>query len=403
MTIKDRQWYKRFKRDEFKGTHNNAMFKGQPFIIDGSDLKTGRRTVEHKFPQRDEPYTEDLGKETRVFSVGGILLGDDYLTQRDGMLTLCEEDGPGELIHPYYGIMDVYCKAIHITDVMAETRKCTFQAIFVEAGELVFPITSEDTTTQVEVKVESTLANIKAFFVEQYDKVQKAVAYLEGKQDATSDAFDAINGAKKLANMPATYFAKYQELSAVSDTLALSGQSLSDAIVDLVTFGFLGLDEDEDINNIDAFNGLKESMDFTTDTTIPSDDTDLIEALTQLATVTSMCLLISRIDYVSVDDAKEYQTVAFDKLDELMDNTLDDTIMQDLRDLRAVVTKDLDIRSLDLPELSTHTTQRILPALVISNMLYGSVEQEQDILDRNKIEHPAFCPASVPLEVLLNA
>ena len=138
--IQDREWYKRFHRSEFLNSHNNAMFKGIPFIFVDDSFNSGRRIARHEFPQRDVPYSEDLGRRIRTIEIQGELLGDDYLTQKDNLLLVCEEGGSGELIHPYYGILTVECDKITITNRRSETRICEFQATFTEKGLLEFPI-----------------------------------------------------------------------------------------------------------------------------------------------------------------------------------------------------------------------------------------------------------------------
>ena len=402
-TIEERQWYKRFHRSEFKGTHNNAMYKGVPFIIDGDSFTTGRRTIEHQFPQRDIPYSEDLGRAARVFDVNGMLLGDDYLEQRDKLVFICEENGNGELVHPYYGVIDVICKSITITNIRTETRVCKFQATFVETGSLTFPLVAIDTTATVEDAVEISLEETESSFILRYNQVKKQYSAVLGKQKALNQAIAAIYTAKASANMPATFFNELAQTQAKIDTLVLNGTDLVNDVLNLITFGLLGVTKDDNVDYTLSFEGLKESMDFESDVIETSDDTDLIDQLIQLGSVITMGLLLSLIDYVSSNDAKYYRDTTLDKLDELAGQDLDDTLMQALRDLRVAIANDVDTRSLDLPEISDYTIQKVLPALGISHTLYATVDQEQDIIDRNTVIHPAFVPAGEPLEVLLNA
>ena len=44
-----------------------------------------------------------------------------------------------------------------------------------------------------------------------------------------------------------------------------------------------------------------------------------------------------------------------------------------------------------------------LPALVITHTLYGNVDKEQDVIARNRIQHPGFTPGGEVLEVLVDA
>src|SRR4051812_2658899 len=84
-----------------------ASFRGVVFQIDAADGEFGRRKVTHEYPQRDVPYTEDLGRRGRRFTITGYLVGGDYQTTRDELIEASEEEGAGELIHPYMGALQV--------------------------------------------------------------------------------------------------------------------------------------------------------------------------------------------------------------------------------------------------------------------------------------------------------
>lgn len=40
----------------------DASFRGVPFKVEEESAGTGRRVETHEYPNRDKPYTEDLGK-----------------------------------------------------------------------------------------------------------------------------------------------------------------------------------------------------------------------------------------------------------------------------------------------------------------------------------------------------
>ena len=84
-----------------------ASFRGVPFSVTDAEARIGRRMVLHEYPQRDDPYPEDLGRRARVFVVEAQVVGEDYLTRRDALMRAIEQDGPGELIHPRHGVLKV--------------------------------------------------------------------------------------------------------------------------------------------------------------------------------------------------------------------------------------------------------------------------------------------------------
>ncbi|HAW0191952.1 TPA: DNA circularization protein, partial [Escherichia coli] len=83
----------------------DASFRGVPFSVESDEGSFGRRVQVHEYPNRDKPYTEDLGRATRRLTINAYLVGDDYAEQRDRLITAIETAGPGTLIHPQFGEM----------------------------------------------------------------------------------------------------------------------------------------------------------------------------------------------------------------------------------------------------------------------------------------------------------
>nr|MDM8590005.1 DNA circularization N-terminal domain-containing protein [Escherichia coli] len=46
----------------WKDRLQDASFRGVPFKVEEESTGTGRRVETHEYPNRDKPYTEDLGK-----------------------------------------------------------------------------------------------------------------------------------------------------------------------------------------------------------------------------------------------------------------------------------------------------------------------------------------------------
>ena len=80
---------------------------GVPFHTTESDTGVGRRNEVHEYPLRDLPYADDLGRRAREFQVNGYVVGENYLQERDALIEALEAYGPGELIHPKYGMLNV--------------------------------------------------------------------------------------------------------------------------------------------------------------------------------------------------------------------------------------------------------------------------------------------------------
>jgi len=131
-----------------------ASFRGVPFGVLGSEGRFGRRVVPHQYPNRDTPYIEDLGRSTRRITLTGFLIenslvygGGDAFSQRDAMVAAAETAGPGTLVHPTLGQLQVSIPdgGLSVIERWDHGRYFEIGFTFLESGERQFP--SASTTT----------------------------------------------------------------------------------------------------------------------------------------------------------------------------------------------------------------------------------------------------------------
>lgn len=84
-----------------------ASFRGIDFGVSSDDKEAGRSTVLHQFPQRDLPYVEDMGAAPARFVLQAFVLGADFMDRRDKLEQALLQPGPGTLVHPWYGELQV--------------------------------------------------------------------------------------------------------------------------------------------------------------------------------------------------------------------------------------------------------------------------------------------------------
>lgn len=135
----------------WKDRLQSASFRGVPFKVEDEDSTGGRRVETHEYPNRDKPYTEDLGKVTFRASITAYVIGDDCFEQRDALKEALNKPGPGTLIHPSFGELSVCVDGeIRVSTSKTEGRMVRFDLRFVEAGELAYPTSGAATAQALE-------------------------------------------------------------------------------------------------------------------------------------------------------------------------------------------------------------------------------------------------------------
>ena len=194
-----------------------ASFRGVPYHVTKVDLKVGRRTVVHEYPQRDKPYVEDIGRAARRLSFTAFVVGDDYIQQADKLIGASETVGPGTLIHPQLGEMKCCLEQASTNTFTDSSRTACVVLTAVESGELEFPKAGTDAVSKV---LESADALEKSAIQQFCDSLDLSLVGEWVDAALSGDLLDKL-GIISNADI-ATIFDKVDE----SSTLASKGVSL---------------------------------------------------------------------------------------------------------------------------------------------------------------------------------
>jgi prophage DNA circulation protein len=163
-----------------------GSFKGIPFHVEQQGRSSGRRVVEHEYPRRDMPYSEDMGRHAIRYQITGYVIQApatwtsslslnwstrlaqeaanlnqtfppngvpdanrfyaDYMQARDLLVQALDNPMPGTLVDPYnvmaflpeYGgyvtDMSFMCERYTLSESRERGGVATFEMNFVEAG-----------------------------------------------------------------------------------------------------------------------------------------------------------------------------------------------------------------------------------------------------------------------------
>ncbi|QWB05872.1 DNA circularization protein [Pseudomonas syringae] len=134
-----------------------ASFRGVGFFIEKAVVPAGRKGQLHEFPQRDEAYFESLGKQSKVHTLTGFIVGPDCFEQRDRLLQALEQEGAGELVHPWLGRVQVQVGECGVTHNLSEGGLVRLDLKFYPANPLKFPVSTLNTRRQLLGASESLL------------------------------------------------------------------------------------------------------------------------------------------------------------------------------------------------------------------------------------------------------
>lgn len=385
-----------------------ASFRGIKFFVDSSTYSSGRRGPDHEFPDRDDPFSDDTGRKQRKYDLQVYLLGADYLSAKNDLITACEVKGPGELIHPYYGKVRVQCREFSVEEKGGEGGFVRFTISFREAGLLVYPKVGADAGLQVASSGAALSAASQADFAKKFSAASQPQFAIDSATSKVSDVSDKLSSATSgvsgsAAGIANLAFAVRQLKAGAKDIIAQPSKLAQqiDNAFSLLSGAASPNDVFKACQSLFPFGSSDAPISKTTSTrAAQAANLAALNEVVQTIAVSHASIAATDMSFASVEDATSVRDQLGDQLDKLMESTGSDEVYSALQAHRAQVVRAIPPSDQTLAHVSAYTPRATVPSLVLAFDLYGSVDDEQDIIDRNDIRNPSFVKGGKVLEVL---
>jgi len=391
-------------RDTLKANSDGASmrgsFRGAGFVVPESSLEFGRRAEVHEYPLRDIPYVEDLGRKARRFAIEVFVAGPDYLIARDALIAAVELPGPGQLVHPWYGTMQVSIVEARVRETTRDGGRASFSLTCVESGALQFPTVTVDTAAQVVRAADAVEPSmLEAFLADWNPDNMPGWAVVDLVDDVT----------RQLALVEKVVGTVAGDIAALIRAPANLYAAIAGGIRRIATTAAEPLRAVKLYQSL--FNGTSKPSPVPAELT-PTRRTVLVSqtamaSLIAHAAAVEACRAASQASLPTRDEALVLATALADMLDARMEavspvtgRPLPDDLYQVTAALRAAVVVDMRERAAMLPRLRQVPIRAVLPALVLAHRIHGDAARAEEIIERNGVRHPGFVPAGM-LEVIV--
>jgi len=396
---------------EWRERLETASYKGVEFFIESSERGVGRRVPSFEYPKRDVPSTDDLGRKQRTFSFSAYVLGEEYFEKRDQLIDALESEGAGELVHPYYGVQNVRCTECSIAETKDEGGMARFSLSFIEAGTVAFPSASADKLSQLTTASDGLIEESRGAFSTIFSVAGAPGYVVESATEIVEDTVDFIEDNGNLVNKASITASELAysliNLRANVNDLILAPEKLAQRFTDSIEL-LSGVWEDTK-TAAKKLTGMAERLPGDT-ITLPDnptttrerekDNNEAVGTLRRRACIANAAKKAADSDWQSYTDAILNRRRLLDAIDAELLTTTSDAVYEKLIELRALLVDLVPSPDRDLPDLKTVQFKQTLPSLVIAYKVYGNIDQEQDIIDRNAIKNPCFIPGGTDLEVI---
>ncbi|UPT53294.1 putative tail biosynthetic protein [Synechococcus phage Ssp-JY38] len=112
-----------------------GSFNGVPFVATDVTSEHGRRGAEGEFPFGENTAYADLGRRIRTYNISARFQENNHILEAAALIAACELPGPGVLVHPTRGVLNVACRSLKVNDKIENEQGVTYVEMeFVEGN-----------------------------------------------------------------------------------------------------------------------------------------------------------------------------------------------------------------------------------------------------------------------------
>ncbi len=387
--------------------YREASFRGVSFHWRDGDDEVGRRVATHTYPLRDSTMSEDLGKKPARVRMKGFVLGADFLARSERLIKVCQQPGPGVLVHPLLGSLRVICLGCRPSYSTSRKGMVSFELEFVEEGENRYPAANQDYAVLAAAQAAASQEVFQALLAQglELDGPSWLLDTVLSDMGLVISTLETVVRRVGAGSGPVARVASL--LDQAKDTLEQAAPQSADEAAHLLGRVMAGLVELAPGPRLAASLSLGafdlQPLPRTTATRRRQADNraSLGEAVRRLALALGVQAAMER-DYSSRDQALAERRRLVEMIDQLQEEAAargDDQGFEALRELLAALERGFaQVRA----PLTTRveTPPLALPALVLAYQRYQDIGREADILARNpQVRHPGMLPAGELVEV----
>lgn len=375
----------------------DASFRGVAFFVDSASMEGGRRVAEHEFPGLDVPYIEDLGSKAKSFSIEAFVIGEDYMDRRDELLNALDQNGPGLLIHPYRGELNVQVKTFSVRETKGEIGMATFSISFAQTESVVYTFSQADQSAGVIADIEAMEEAVGEFFEELYDSdigsvVNQAVETIRASISLVQSTLDGVMGLAKVADRFMQQVGRiYLEASILAQTPRAIAQRFQ-SVLRMPAYLMppkKGFDKYLQLYSILKKSFADKSYAANQTSAIERNNDRLFESMLTLTALGEAARAALYIPVTTTEDALAIRSKMVELCDQIMEDVESDSVFESVRKLKISLSRAIPQEGVALKSIALHEVKSPTNSLRLTYELYGSLDSEEDIIARNAIRDPS--------------
>ena len=379
------------------GRLNKGSYNGVPFAYQNSNLKGGRKTITHEYPNANIRVVEDLGLALPIYKISAII-DINNLNDKEKLIKELVKQGPGELIHPIYGTKQVTLKEFNVRDSIQQLGGLFIDMEFEESEEPAFPLASFNQLGSLVSQVQSAQQLIGESLFE-INKVKAVYDSAVNKIQQAADLIDTVsrtitNSGSSVTSLSNALISLKENTSSLINSPNVLFSTLSTSVANLAAAYDQDVGEPDEDNRSESLDSLNNVSDSNED--VVGISTNLVQRITNQTLINNQILVsslglgyqyASEREYFSLEELNvererlenSYQSFAF---------TLLDPVFDQMTEIRHLANLTFDNISLRLERISTINTPPV-SLNILTYSLYGSLANKDVVRGLNQFIDPS--------------
>lgn len=382
-----------------------GSFKGVPFFFESAEFSGGGRNVQtNVVPFSNSHVNEDTGANVPNYSFNIYFVGEDAEGQKDRFLRVCNEKGPGELIHPYFGVFSARVTG-EINLAYGDCQEYITGSIsFVPENDFEL----KNTTVSLSGKTRQKAVDLNRAVADKTAKnikvSGKGRSILEKAVDMSYKAVDAVYASRKSLQKSAEFVRQVGRIKSNIQTLLFAPGDYAARMQNLIMMAgeVLEIDVDPKDNVSQGVALMTFSLSVDVFDSVSLANRTSLESLVRMTGASMVSENVVDCEFASVGEAEHYQDMVHDAFETMLAETDDVDFYMQAQALEAAALKFLRDSLSRIPyevEIELPETNNLL-SLVYGT--YGNLDELDAVLERNGYRDPLFVKPSDKLLVLCN-
>lgn len=381
-----------------------GSFKGIPFFFENADFSGGGRNIQtNSIPFSNDHVNEDTGKNVAKYSFNIYFVGEDAENRKNDFLRACNEEGVGELVHPYFGVFQARQTGEISLSYNNQQEFISGTVSFVPENDFELKNSVVSLSAKTKQKAKELRRSVADKASKSFKTSGKKLSVIQKAVAMSQKAVDAVYSYRKVIQKASEFAREVGRVKANIQAIMLSPQDFVARMQNLIAMSaeIVGFDIDPKDN---VRNGIALM-------TFNLDDVDVFDsqsrenrmALVSLMRMSGASMVAENLvdcDFSSTSEAENFENDVYNAFENMLADVEDIDLYAKAQELEAASLKYLRDSLSKIPYEVSIERKQTNNLLTLVYEVFGGLDKLDSVVERNDFKNPLLVTPGEKMVVL---